>query len=81
VKRKRALLESNPPGIAGRVATNIRPGELKNSPPTPQSPFPIKRGFSMNIWSFPHALKKLSPLPRRFKYLNIIDLMRKKKYN
>jgi hypothetical protein len=64
VKRKRALLESNPPGIAGRVATNIRPGEFKKLP----AHYPLQRGFAMNIWSFPHALKKLSPLPWRFKY-------------
>jgi len=52
-KRKWALLESNPPGIAGRDATDIRPGELPAPPP-------IRKTANNRYPELPPCLKKLN---------------------
>jgi len=50
-KRKRALRERNPPGIAGRVCEGMSCGRRD----TLSSPPPILK--RMTFWSIPHALE------------------------
>jgi len=57
VKRRQVLPESNSPGIAGRVATGIRQGELQAGSPTRLA------GFQADAQSFPHALKNSTSQP------------------